>query len=204
MHGVIVVTEGGAARSGPGKESRTDYPVMDVHMAHATQEARPNEKVAYHPHRPAVVHFADRPAEVRYLALDSLPDIPRCRFDGPRQLNDQVWDGYKECVDVVLGGDTARQLGKNQISSVHGQWANRADLDLTGVTTAKIKAGRRSKQPRTFENTVVKSLAWQEAQRARHLAWAKQKVGDLIKIRAFLKEKVGLEPKQVVAGNKPE
>ncbi len=36
MFGVMVATEGGTARSGPGEESRVDYSVADVHMAKAT------------------------------------------------------------------------------------------------------------------------------------------------------------------------
>jgi hypothetical protein len=84
MRGVIVVTEGGTARSGPGKESRVGYFAVDVRLANGVQKFRPREEVAYHPCRLAEVHFAKQPADVRCMALDSPPDVPKCRFSGPR------------------------------------------------------------------------------------------------------------------------
>ncbi len=80
-------------------------------MAKAIQEARPRKEVVYRPHRPAVAHFAERPAEMRRLAFDSPPDIPQFRLNTARKPNDRLWDGCKERIDEVLGENTAGQLG---------------------------------------------------------------------------------------------
>ncbi len=55
-----------------------------------------------------------------------------------------MWDAYKEYVDEMLGERSVGQLGKTQIFSICGQWANRAQLDLMGAISAMLKAGHRS------------------------------------------------------------
>ena len=62
MLGVTIAPEGGTLRMGPGKESRIDFFVIDIHLAMAVKEVKPREEVTFHPHRPVVVQLAERPA----------------------------------------------------------------------------------------------------------------------------------------------
>ena len=41
MCGVTVAPEGGTLRTGPAKESRIDFFVIDIHLAKAVQEVKP-------------------------------------------------------------------------------------------------------------------------------------------------------------------
>ena len=81
--------EGATLRMGPGKESRIDFFVIDVQLAKAVKEIMPREEVTFHPHRPVVVKFSERPADLRYLTFDSPPNLPTSRFVGPRQQSER-------------------------------------------------------------------------------------------------------------------
>ena len=66
-------------RIGPGKESRIDFFVIGVQLAQLVKEIMPREEVTFHPSRPVVVKFAERPADLRYLTFDSPPLQGRSR-----------------------------------------------------------------------------------------------------------------------------
>ena len=78
--------------------------------------------MAFHPHRPVVVQLAERPAEMRYLAFDSPPNLPTSSFAGPRQQSErmwgEIWRSYDEHLGQVLGGTDPRQVNKKQISNI--------------------------------------------------------------------------------------
>ena len=137
---------------GPGKESRIDFFVIDIHLAMAVQEVKPREEVAFHPHRPVVVQLAERPAERRYLAFDSPPNLPTSRFVGPRQQSErrwgEIWASYEDHLGQVLGGTDPRQASKKQLSSIYAEWTKIAELDLMEATDTTVKEGRKSLKPK--------------------------------------------------------
>ena len=70
---------------GPAKESKIDFFIIDVELAKAVKEVTVREEVTFHPHRPVLVKFAEKPADMRYLAFDDPPKLPTEKFLGPRQ-----------------------------------------------------------------------------------------------------------------------
>ncbi len=61
---------------GPAKESKIDFFISDVELAKAVKEVTAREEVTFHPHRPVLVKFAEKPADMRYLAFDEPPNGP--------------------------------------------------------------------------------------------------------------------------------
>ena len=98
---------------GPAKESKIDFFIIDVELAKAVKEVTVREEVTFHPHRPVLVKFAEKPADMRYLAFDEPPKLPTEKFVGPRQHGERswgaIWEGYEEFVKEELEGTNPKQ-----------------------------------------------------------------------------------------------
>ena len=107
MHAVVVASDSTTARSGPGRESKLDYFVVDVELARAVKEVRVRDEVAFHPHRPVELILAERPADLAYMDFDTPPQIPKVKRIFPLQETSGIWQGYghevREIMEAVDG-----------------------------------------------------------------------------------------------------
>ncbi len=134
--GVIVATEEGTCRSSPGTETRIDYAILDLHLPKSLKSMALNEDCAFHPHKPAEFQFADRPAALKYLTVDSPPDIPRSRFCGPLMRLPAFREDFDKAKTEPERGERS---SKKNMTTLYEHWARAAEKELARTTNTTIK-----------------------------------------------------------------